>query len=248
MRQCNVPLPPLLTQRAIADYLDRETARIDGLIAAKQRMVELLHERLDAITENLVDANRCGEIRSSEPGVHPLIRLKYVAALQAGEAITSHSIEDAGPYPVFGGNGIRGYSDSYTHECDAVLIGRQGALCGNINYATGRFWASEHAIVARVEQGTDLTWFGELLRAMNLNQYSQSAAQPGLSVGRISNLVISLPPTGEQHRLGEKIRQAIAQTVPLRDSHQLSIDLLLERRQALITAAVTGQLDMLEVA
>ena len=118
-------------------------------------------------------------------------KLKYVASLKSGNSITSDDIAESGEYPVFGGNGIRGYASAYTHEGRHVLIGRQGALCGNINYATGRFWASEHAVVVTINADSNVTWLGELLRSMNLNQYSQSAAQPGLAVDVIANLEIS---------------------------------------------------------
>ncbi len=107
-------------------------------------------------------------------------RLKFLARFKSGEGITSDGIADAGKYPVFGGNGVRGYANFFTHEGHFVLIGRQGALCGNINYAKDRFWASEHAVVATLAPGNEVYWFGEILRVMNLNQYSQSAAQPGL--------------------------------------------------------------------
>jgi type I restriction enzyme, S subunit len=109
-------------------------------------------------------------------------KLKYVARLAAGDAITSDEIREAGDYPVFGGNGLRGYADRFNREGDFVLIGRQGALCGNINYASGQFWASEHAIVADVQGNAEVHWLGELLKFMNLNQYSQSAAQAGTSL------------------------------------------------------------------
>ena len=92
-----------------------------------------------------------------------------------------------GDFPVYGGNGLRGYTTSFTHEGHYVLIGRQGALCGNINYAKGKFWASEHAVVASMIGKIDTYWLGELLRDMNLNQYSNAAAQPGLAVDRITD-------------------------------------------------------------
>ena len=69
-------------------------------------------------------------------------KLKHVASLRSGESITSNDISDSGEYPVYGGNGVRGYTSSHTHEGEYPLIGRQGALCGNINYASGLFWAS----------------------------------------------------------------------------------------------------------
>ena len=103
--------------------------------------------------------------------------LKRVGSMRAGAAITSQDIEPDGEYPVFGGNGIRGYGDSYTHEGDYPLVGRQGALCGCVNFASGKFWASEHAVVVTPAKGVDPHWLADLLAAMSLNQYSQSAAQ-----------------------------------------------------------------------
>ena len=108
--------------------------------------------------------------------------IKRIVRMQSGESITAESIEEAGDFPVFGGNGLRGYTSAFTHDGDFALIGRQGALCGNTNYASGRFWASEHAVVATPVEPVATRWLGEMLRAMNLNQYSVSAAQPGLSV------------------------------------------------------------------
>jgi type I restriction enzyme S subunit len=124
--------------------------------------------------------------------------LKRIASLQSGETINSDSIEESETYPVFGGNGLRGYTTTYTHDGKYALIGRQGALCGNVNYASGKFWASEHAVVVSPIKRVETVWLGELLRAMNLNQYSVSAAQPGLSVEVIRNLPIVLPPSLEQ--------------------------------------------------
>ena len=66
--------------------------------------------------------------------------LKRLGAMRAGVAITAESIEPVGEFPVFGGNGIRGYTDSFTHEGQFPLVGRQGALCGCVNFAAGKFW------------------------------------------------------------------------------------------------------------
>ncbi|MCX5952791.1 MAG: restriction endonuclease subunit S [Cyanobacteria bacterium] len=96
--------------------------------------------------------------------------LKRIVAMQSGNSITAETIESAGAYPVYGGNGLRGYTSSFTHSGEFVLIGRQGALCGNINYATGRFFASEHAVVATARKSVDVTWLGEMMRTMNLNR------------------------------------------------------------------------------
>jgi len=135
-------------------------------------------------------------------------RIKDIVNLKSGDNIVSEQITVDDEFPVYGGNGLRGYYTSYTHEGDFVLIGRQGALCGNINYAHGKFWASEHAVVATPIKFTEIIWLGELLRIMNLNQYSNSAAQPGLSVEKIKNLYLPIPPKDEQIAIAKYLDKA----------------------------------------
>ncbi|MBI3526622.1 MAG: restriction endonuclease subunit S [Betaproteobacteria bacterium] len=166
-------------------------------------------------------------------------KLKYVASLRSGEAITTDDIAETGEYAVFGGNGLRGYTTAYTHCGRHVLIGRQGALCGNINYATGCFWASEHAVVATIKADADVTWLGEVLRSMNLNQYSQSAAQPGLAVDVIANLELPVPPYREQRAIADYLDRETARLDALVAAKERVLVLLAEKRRALITRAVT---------
>lgn len=99
-------------------------------------------------------------------------RISYVAQLKSGDSIVSEQIEAVGDYPVYGGNGHRGYTKKFNHDGDYILIGRQGALCGNINYGYGKFWASEHAVVVHPILDINFKWLGETLRAMDLNQYN----------------------------------------------------------------------------
>ncbi len=242
-------LPSPKEQRAIADFLDRETGRIDRLIAKKQRLIELLQEKRTALISHAVTKglNPAAPMKDSGipwlgeiPAYWEVKRLKFVASLKSGEGITSAEIEENGNYPIYGGNGLRGYVNKFSHEGQYILIGRQGALCGNINYAIGKFWASEHAVVITIEKGYDYIWLGELLRIMNLNQYSISAAQPGLAVDRIQNLYIPVPPIDEQRKLREHIETN--QSTNLNEKINQAITKLLEYRTALISAAVTGKI------
>jgi type I restriction enzyme S subunit len=166
-------------------------------------------------------------------------RVKDIADLRSGDQITSDDITPVGAYPVYGGNGLRGYTAAYTHDGTYVLIGRQGALCGNINYATGCFWASEHAVVSTLVGKNNLLWFGELLRTMNLNQHSNAAAQPGLAVDRIKRLHIPVPPRAEQ----EHIAAYFAAMFPTIDgtiaAKRGQLDILESLRASLIETAVT---------
>lgn len=133
-----------------------------------------------------------------------VVRLKDIARLQSGEGITSNDIDEVGDYPVYGGNGLRGYADKYTNDGCYVLIGRQGALCGNINYAKGKFYASEHAVVVYThDKHENTTWLGETLRMANFNRLSASAAQPGLAVSVLNIQKIPYPPKDIRHRIGD---------------------------------------------
>lgn len=171
------------------------------------------------------------------------IKLKYLVSLQSGEAIDGKDIKDEGPYPVYGGNGLRGYTDRFTHEGHRILIGRQGALCGNINYAEGEFWATEHAIVATPRRDFNTIWLGEALRAMNLNQYSQSAAQPGIAVEVIENLDVAVPPRNQQDAIATSLTARLVLIDQLMRAKQALLEVLAEKRRALIAHAVTRGLD-----
>ena len=171
-------------------------------------------------------------------------RLKTLCEMQSGEAITAESIEEAGQYPVYGGNGLRGFSSMYTHDGAYVLIGRQGALCGNVHRVRGRFWASEHAVVATLYRDHSPGWFASLLQAMNLNQYSISAAQPGLSVDRVSNLWAPVPPQCEQAPIARFLDHIDHRIQKYIRAKEKLIALLDEYKQALIHQAVTGQIDV----
>ena len=173
-----------------------------------------------------------------------VIPLKYFVSMKSGEQITSEQITEVGDFPVYGGNGLRGYFEKYTHDGEYCLIGRQGALCGNINYANGKFWASEHAIVVSPLNPTSTLYLGELLRSMNLGQYSTSAAQPGLSVEAIGNLRIPVASLEEQTSIAEYLKKEFIKWDTLTEAAFNSISLLQERRSALISAAVTGQIDV----
>ena len=140
-----------------------------------------------------------------------VVRLKDIAKLQSGEGITSDDIDEAGDYPVYGGNGLRGYAATYTNDGSYVLIGRQGALCGNINYAKGKFYASEHAVVVYThDKCENTTWLGETLRMANFNRLSASAAQPGLAVSTLNIQKIPYPPKDIRKRIGDYLDAKLA--------------------------------------
>ena len=137
--------------------------------------------------------------------------LGEVFTLQAGKNITAKEISDKQdtiyPFPCYGGNGLRGYVSSYNRTGRFPLIGRQGALCGNINVADGLFYATEHAVVVESYCNIDIDWAVYALIYLNLNQYATSTAQPGLSVATINEVLLPVPPNDEQKRIANEIEK-----------------------------------------
>ena len=99
------------------------------------------------------------------------VRIGQAFSLQAGKNITSDCIfssySNEHPYLCYGGNGVRGYVELYNRQGEFTLIGRQGALCGNINIAKGDFYATEHAVVVNHFNISDVNWSAYFLAALN---------------------------------------------------------------------------------
>lgn len=141
------------------------------------------------------------------------VRIGELFSLQAGKNIKAtyiyHEQTESHVYPCYGGNGVRGFVEFFNSEGDFPIIGRQGALCGNINRAKGKFYATEHAVLTTTFANTDVSWACYFLKALNLNQYATATAQPGLAVSKINQVLIPLPPLAEQHRIVAKLEELL---------------------------------------
>jgi len=122
---------------------------------------------------------------------------------QSGKFIRADVIQKQGAIPVYGGNGLRGYTDTYNHVGDYVLIGRQGALCGNVRFVTDKTYITEHAIAVKGTNDNNTKFLQYLFEKMNLGQYSDQSAQPGLAVNKLLKLKISIPYKNEQQKIAK---------------------------------------------
>lgn len=222
----------LPTQRKIAQILstadvviEKTQAAIAKYKAIKQGMLHDLFTRgIDLQTGKLrpryEDAPEL--YKESSLGFIPVEweekKLEKICSMKSGEGITSLSIQEIGDFPVYGGNGLRGFTTTFTHVGEFTLIGRQGALCGNITRVSGEFFASEHAVVVTVENENNVDWLSQKLDTMNLNQYSEASAQPGLSVNKILRMSISKPSFQEQEKIAERLL-SIDQKLQTEQSH-----------------------------
>lgn len=208
-----LPLPSLSEQRRIAGVLDR--------ISEMKRNVEARIKKLDLLVKARFsemfgdgggDGRGNGEEGRGKRGSRgddfnaetqrrrgtKMVRLGDVASLKAGKFISAKNISMCGRYPCYGGNGIRGWVETYNQEGVFPLIGRQGALCGNVQLAKGRFYATEHAVVVKPIVEWHPIYMLYLLRKENLGRYATGAAQPGLSVTKLEGLNLFTAPLSLQ--------------------------------------------------
>ena len=223
--------PPLPEQRAIATALsdvDALLAKIDQLIVKKRDLKQAAMQQLLSGQTRLPGFS----------GEWAVKRLGDICSMKSGESITSANIDEHSKFPCYGGNGLRGFASRYTHDGNYALIGRQGALCGNVLDIVGQFFASEHAIVVTPLKQTDIHWLTIVLRKMNLNQYSESSAQPGLSVVKLLVLTASVPPTDEQTAIATVLADMDAELAAL-EARQGKTRAL---KQGMIQVLLTGRI------
>lgn len=187
-----IPLPPLDIQQKIV-------SEIEVLEVNKNKVKEEV-ERLKSKSNQIFNSYNQTVLK----------RLDEVCDLKAGDFVKVGDIskeEKDSLFPCYGGNGLRGYVKTFTHQGKYSLVGRQGALCGNVHLVEGKFHATEHALVAFPLADIDSVWLYHKLVSMNLNQYATGTAQPGLSVVNLKPIVISVPPLPEQQKIVSEIEK-----------------------------------------
>lgn len=195
MEKIKIPIPPLAVQKEIARILDAFTAITSELtseLTLRQKQYQHYRDKLLTFGEE-VEWKTLGEVCDLQAGKH--IPASKILPSVDGEHI----------YPCYGGNGIRGYVQDFSHNGKYIFIGRQGALCGNVQRYTGKLYATEHAVVVSCSNVIHPDYMFHLLTVMDLNQYASKSAQPGLVVGKLKDLKIPIPPTEEQKRIVETL-------------------------------------------
>lgn len=182
---------------------------LDDLINAVADKIETLKEYKKGLMQQLFPAEgkttpafRFPEFQNK--GEWEESTLGDICDMQAGKFVSASEICDVKKdtmYPCYGGNGLRGYTHSFTHFGIYPLIGRQGAQCGNITYAEGKFHATEHAVVVTLKKDIDIRWLYYQLIKLDLNQYATGQAQPRLSVDVIKKVTIRIPKNKNEQQL-----------------------------------------------
>lgn len=201
LKESQIEYPDAETQQKVVDTLDK----VIGIITIRKQQLSdfdtLIKARFMELFGNPITREKDEELKA----------LGDYCDLKAGKFVKASDIVEnnvEGLYPCFGGNGQRGFVSDYTHDGDFPIIGRQGALCGNVQYASGKFHATEHAVVVTPRIEMDRYWLYYLLLQLNLNRYATGAAQPGLAVSNLEKIHVSVPKLSLQKKFADFARQS----------------------------------------
>jgi len=270
-----IPVPPLAQQRAIADYLDRETGRIDALIGAKERLLALLAEKRRALITRAVTRGLDSKAPLRDSGIHwlgkipehwNLTRIKHIATISYGLSqppgyvtsgipflratnvkrgvlsaeglvfVDEEDVQSARVIRLLEGDIIVVRSGAYTGDSAIVTENWQGAVAGYDMVL--RVWRCAEPVFV------SMSLLCPYVLAAQIDPLRLRAAQPHLNAEELGNIVLALPPLDEQQQIVKQISAKSQQLDSIATVTNDSITLLKERRAALISAAVTGQIDV----
>jgi len=275
LKRMQVLVPPLAEQRAIADFLDRETARIDAIIVKKRRLAEVLRARFlekarGLLTEGLQvkDPLDVRETESASAGSRKVVRLAWDFAFGSGTTPPAGDERYYGPgvpWLITGDltdwevpsvprsvtqEALASYSALKIHPAGSLVIAMYGATVGRLGLVGFEFVTNQACCV--LHSGTSLDvqfvfyWLLGHREALLLR--GVGAGQPNISQEMIRSIRIAAPSRNEQMRLVKELNTYRDKTETSIDRLTRQIALLAEHRQALITAAVTGQMDISSAA
>ena len=262
LKQIFSALPPAFVQQKIANFLDHETAKIDTLIEKQQQLIQLLKEKRQAVISHAVTKGLNPNVPMKDSGVEWLgevpehwviCAIKYVLSSQDSRRIPLSSEERgerSGDYRYYGASGVIDYIDDYIFDDEStVLVGEDGANLVSRNTplafaAHGKYWVNNHAHILKPKDSLADYW-AEVIEHIDVNPIVTGSAQPKLTAEALNNLIIAFPINiDEKTEIDLFIKLQKGKYQNLIDKAQLQIELMQERRTALISAAVTGKIDV----
>lgn len=256
VRYCTIDLPPLPTAVELSDHLDRATSRIDTLLAKKTRFIELLREKRQALITHAVTKGLDPHAAMKDSGVEWLgsvpetwstKRLRFVCDVTTGSRDTVNATED-GAYPFYVRSQEVARIDTYAADCEAVLTAGDGAGVGKVyHYANGKFDFHQRVYMMHnfrhVRGRFFFHYLSSLFSAVALDGGAKSTVD-SLRMPVFKNFQITIPSLEEQDQILRFVEDGSARIDTLIAKTERSIELLREHRTALITAAVTGKIDL----
>ncbi len=266
LNEIDVVFPDASEQSAIAAFLDRETGRIDALVEKKRRFIALLKEKRQALIAAAVtgkfDVRTCLHRGSGRQAgkPYPAYKLsgvewlgdvpehwevkafKWLATIRNGANFKDVAADD-GEYPVYGSGGLFGRASSYLYDGASVLLGRKGTIDKPL-FVMGRFWVVDTMFFTEILPCAMPRFVYYVATTIPFDRYSTNTALPSMTQEDLSTHIIVAPNFSEQSAIAAFLDRETKRIDALVDKTEKSIELLREKRAALITAAVTGKIDV----
>lgn len=250
LKRLPILIPSRAEQDSIVNDLDTATAKIDSAIAQQQKMIDLLSERKQIIINNAVTRGLDPNVKMKDSGVEwigmipehwEVRRLKYIGTINSGDSITNKDLKEFDKYPVWGGNGLMGYTNKYNKDKNAIIIGRVGALCGNVRYLSSPTFITDNALIYNIIGSINHQFLFYAMQAANLNSLNTSNAQPLITGTKVKNVKIPFPKDNEQKQIVDYLDLRLDKIDRAITNCDRQIALLQERKQIIINDVVTGK-------
>ncbi len=244
-------IPTYEEQTAIANFLDQKTTQIDQAINLKQQQIEKLNDYKQIVIQNAVTKGLNPNTKMKDSGVEwigeipehwELKKVKFIGSISSGDSITNNDLKSSGVYEVFGGNGFMGYYDNFNVQKQSIIIGRVGALCGNIRYINEKKWISDNALILKINDKYLYNYVALVLEAADLNRLNTSSAQPLITATKVNNVELPLPPLSEIDSIYAHSKLFLENYSKTQLVLSKQIERLKEYKTILINQAVTGKI------
>ncbi|MFA0468036.1 restriction endonuclease subunit S [Vibrio breoganii] len=251
LKNASVWLPSYEEQQKIANFLDHETAKIDTLITKQEKLIELLKEKRQAVISHAVTKGLNPDAPMKDSGVEWLGevpehwsvgRLKNVLRIRNGKDYKHIEVESGG-YPVYGSGGIFKRSSEYLFDGESVLFGRKGTIDKPL-VVKGKFWTVDTMFYSELNKYTDAHYVHSQSTLFPFDLLSTNTALPSMTQEDLLELGFVIPPFEEQLDISKAISKQNNKFANIIEKASKQIDLMKERKTALISAAVTGKIDV----
>ncbi|WP_374665221.1 restriction endonuclease subunit S [Acinetobacter sp.] len=247
----SMPFPTFEEQNKIVDFLDHEITQIDSLIEKQQQLIQLLKEKRQAVIGHAVTKGLNSDVPMKDSSVEWLRqvpehwevgRLKNVLSIKNGRDYKTVEVEDGG-YPVYGSGGVFKRSSAFLYDGISLLFGRKGTIDKPL-LVQGKFWTVDTMFYSEIDPKFIPEYIYYQSLGFPFDKLSTNTALPSMTQEDLLNLGFVIPSKDEQQRIVEYLKNYIAKNSALMIRANKAIQLMQERRTALISAAVTGKIDV----
>jgi type I restriction enzyme S subunit len=245
-----MPIPPFEEQQSIATYLDQKCGEIDELITLQEEMITKLQSYKQSVITEAVTKGLDKNVPLKDSGIEwigeipehwKVVKIKYLAKIKSGDSISSNELIQAGIYEVYGGNGLMGYCNKNNVNGFNIIIGRVGALCGNVRLISDSKFITDNALILNCFDNALYPYMYIMLKAANLNNLNTSNAQPLITGSKVLNVSLPIPPLSEQQSIADYLDQKCSEIDELISIKQQKIEKLKDYKKSLIFECVTGK-------